>query len=63
MKYKRGETKMNIDILELVPLLLFSIISSIADMARTASNVIGAAASTVLVANSEHELDERVYNA
>lgn len=37
-----------------IPLLIFSIISSIADMARTATNVVGAAA--------EGQLDRAVYN-
>lgn len=45
-----------------IPLLIFSIISSIADMARTATNVVGAAASTTLVAATEGQLDKAVYN-
>lgn len=45
-----------------IPLLIFSIISSIADMARTAANVVGAAAATTLVAATEGQLDEAVYN-
>ena len=42
-----------------IPLLIFSIISSIADMARTATNV---AAATTLVAATEGQLDKAVYN-
>lgn len=45
-----------------IPLLIFSIISSIADMARTATNVVGAAAATTLVAAPEGQLDKAVYN-
>lgn len=45
-----------------ITLLIFSIISSIADMARTAANVVGAAAATTLVAATEGQLDEAVYN-
>lgn len=45
-----------------IPLLIFSIISSIADMARTATNVVGAAAATTLVAATEGQLDRAVYN-
>ena len=45
-----------------IPLLIFSIISSIADMARTATNVDGAAAATTLVAATEGQLDKAVYN-
>ena len=45
-----------------IPLLIFSIISSIADMARTATNVVGAAAATTLVAVTEGQLDKAVYN-
>lgn len=45
-----------------IPLLIFSIISSIADMARTAANVVGAAAATTLVAATEGKLDKAVYN-
>ena len=37
-------------------------ISSIADMARTAANVVGAAAATTLVAATEGQLDKAVYN-
>lgn len=45
-----------------IPLLIFSIISSIADMARIATNVVGAAAATTLVAATEGQLDKAVYN-
>ena len=45
-----------------IPLLIFSIISSIADMARTATNVVGAAVATTLVAATEGQLDKAVYN-
>lgn len=45
-----------------IPLLIFSIISSIADMARTATNVVGAAAATTLVAATEGQLDKAMYN-
>ena len=45
-----------------IPLLIFSIISSIADMARTATNVVGAAAATTLVAATEGQLDKAGYN-
>lgn len=45
-----------------IPLLIFSIISSIADMARTATNVVGAAAATTLVDATEGQLDKAVYN-
>ena len=45
-----------------IPLLIFSIISSIADMAHTATNVVGAAAATTLVAATEGQLDKAVYN-
>ena len=45
-----------------IPLLIFSIISSIADMARTATNVVGAAAATTLVAATEGQLDNVVNN-
>ena len=45
-----------------IPLLIFSIISSIADMARTATNVVGAAAATTLVAATEGQLDKAVHN-
>ena len=42
-------------------IVLFSPISAIADMARTATNVVGAAAATVLTAESEGLLDHAVY--
>ena len=42
-------------------IILLSPISSIADMARTATNVVGAAATT-LVAATEGQLDKAVYN-
>lgn len=45
-----------------ITLLIFSIISSIADIARTATNVVGAAAATTLVAATEGQLDKAVYN-
>lgn len=45
-----------------IPLLIFSIISSIADMARTSANVVGAATATTLVAATEGQLDKAVYN-
>lgn len=45
-----------------IPLLIFSIISSIADMTRTATNIVGAAAATTLVAATEGQLDKAVYN-
>ena len=45
-----------------IPLLIFSIISSIADMARTATKIVGAAAATTLVAATEGQLDKAVYN-
>lgn len=45
-----------------IPLLIFSIISSIADMARTAANVVAVAAATTLVAATEGQLDKAVYN-
>ena len=45
-----------------IPLLICSIISSIADMARTATNVVGAVAATALVAAAEGQLDKAVYN-
>ena len=45
-----------------ITLLIFSIISSIADMARTATNVVGAAAATTLVAATEGQLDKAVYD-
>lgn len=43
-------------------IVLLSPISSIADMARTATNVIGAAAAAVLVAKSENDLNIDMYN-
>ena len=43
-------------------IILLSPISSIADMARTAANVVGAAAATTLVAATEGQLDKAVYN-
>ena len=43
-------------------IILLSPISSIADMARTATNVVGAAAATTLVAATEGQLDRAVYN-
>ncbi|MBP3241078.1 MAG: dicarboxylate/amino acid:cation symporter [Oribacterium sp.] len=43
-------------------IVLFSPISSIVDMARTATNVVGAAAATVLTAETEGLLDHEVYN-
>ena len=42
-------------------IILLSPISSIADMARTATNVVGAAAATTLVAATEGQLDKAVY--
>ena len=42
--------------------VLLSPISTIADMIRTATNVVGAAAATVLTAKTEGLLDEKVYN-
>ncbi len=42
-------------------IVLFSPISSIVDMARTATNVVGAAAASVLVAETEGLLDKEVY--
>ena len=45
-----------------IPLLIFSIISSIADMARTATNVVGAAVATTLVAATAGQLAKAVYN-
>ncbi len=42
-------------------IVLFAPISSIVDMARTATNVVGAAAATVLTAKTEGLLDEEVY--
>ena len=45
-----------------VEAILLSPISSIADMARTATNVVGAAAATTLVAATEGQLDKAVYN-
>lgn len=43
-------------------IILLSPISSIADMARTATNVVGAAAATTLVAATEGQLNEATYN-
>ena len=43
-------------------IILLSPISSIVDMARTATNVVGATAATTLVAATEGQLDEAVYN-
>ena len=43
-------------------IILLSPISSIADMARTAANVVGAAAATTLVAATEGQLDKAVYD-
>ena len=43
-------------------IILLSPISSIADMARTATNVVGATAATPLVAATEGQLDKAVYN-
>lgn len=43
-------------------IVLLTPISSIADMARTATNVVGAATATVLVAKTENELDLVAYN-
>lgn len=43
-------------------IVLLSPISSIVDMARTATNVIGAATATTLVAATEGQLDRQVYN-
>lgn len=43
-------------------IVLLAPISSIVDMARTATNVIGAASATVLVAQSENELNRTVYD-
>ena len=37
-------------------------ISSVVDMMRTATNVTGAATATVLVANSEQQIDKEVYD-
>ena len=42
--------------------VLLAPISSIVDMARTATNVVGAASAAMLVARSENELDLAVYN-
>lgn len=44
-------------------IILLSPISSIADMARTATNVIGAATATTLVAKTEGQLDMSVFNS
>lgn len=43
-------------------IILLSPISSIADMARTATNVVGAAAATTLMVATEGQLDRAVYN-
>ena len=43
-------------------IILLSPISSIVDMARTATNVVGAATATTLVAATEEQLDTAVYN-
>ncbi len=43
-------------------IVLFSPISAIVDMARTATNVVGAATATVLTAETEGLLDHDVYN-
>lgn len=43
-------------------IVLLAPISSIVDMARTATNVVGAASAAMLVARSENELDLAVYN-
>ena len=43
-------------------LVILSPISSIADMVRTSTNVIGASTAAVLVAKTEGELDLEVYN-
>lgn len=43
--------------------VLLSPISTIADMIRTASNVVGAATASVLTAKTEGLLDENVYNS
>ena len=43
-------------------IVLLAPISSIVDMARTATNVVGAASAAMLVAQSENELDLAVYN-
>ena len=45
-----------------IPLLIVRDPPSIADMARTATNVVGAAAATTLVAATEGQLDRAVYN-
>jgi Na+/H+-dicarboxylate symporter len=44
-------------------IVLFSPISSIVDMGRTATNVIGSATATVLTAKETGNLDEEVYNS
>lgn len=46
---------------EVVPIVVFCI-SSIVDMARTTTNVVGAATATTLVAATEEQLDTAVYN-
>lgn len=43
-------------------IVLLSPISSIVDMARTAANVVGAAASAVVVAKTENKIDMDLYN-
>ena len=43
-------------------IIMISPISSIADMARTATNVVGATVATTLVAATEGQLDKAVYN-
>lgn len=43
-------------------IVLLAPISSIADMARTATNVIGAATATTLVAKTEGQLNLDAYN-
>ena len=43
-------------------IVLLAPISSIVDMARTATNVIGAATAATLVAKSEKELNMDIYN-
>lgn len=43
-------------------IVLLSPISSIVDMTRTGTNVVGAATAAILVANSENEIDIKIYN-
>lgn len=43
--------------------VILSPISSLADMGRTATNVTAAASSAVIVAKSENQIDEEVYNS